>query len=120
MGGSGGNSGFVGEKAKNAGAALKDLLRYCKPYIPAILIALCLGAVSAVFSVIGPGKISEITDMITEGLAGSINLTGIVNICVFVAVLYGLLAVRIYPELYSGNSYATSIKIPADRYFKED
>lgn len=90
MGGPGGNSGFVGEKAKNAGAALKDLLRYCKPYIPAILIALCLGAVSAVFSVIGPGKISEITDMITEGLAGSINLTGIVNICVFVAVLYGL------------------------------
>ena len=47
---------------------------FCKPYIPAIVIALILGAASAVFSVIGPGKISEITDLITEGLTGNINL----------------------------------------------
>ncbi len=89
MGGPGGG-GVAGEKASDAGAALRDLLSYCRPYIPAILVALCLGAVSAVFSVVGPGRISEITDMITEGLAGAIDLSGIVGICVFMAVLYGL------------------------------
>lgn len=89
MGGPGGG-GVAGEKASDAGAALRDLLSYCRPYIPAILVALCLGAVSAVFSVVGPGRISEITDMITEGLAGAIDLPGIVGIFVFMAVLYGL------------------------------
>lgn len=90
MGGPGAAGGAVGEKARNSGAALKNLFGYCKPYIPAIVIALILGAAGAVFSVIGPGKISEITDLITEGLAGYIDLTAIVSVCVFMAVLYGL------------------------------
>lgn len=87
-GGPGG--GMSGEKAKNAGEALKKLVSYCRSYLPAIVIALILGAISAVFSVIGPEKISEITDLITEGLTGSVALSSIVGICVFLAVLYGL------------------------------
>lgn len=87
-GGPGGGMG--GEKAKNSVVALKKLVGYCKPYLPAIVIALILGAISAVFSVIGPEKISEITDLITEGLTGSVALSAIVGICVFLAVLYGL------------------------------
>ena len=90
MGGPGGAGGAVGEKARNSNAALKNLIGFCKPYIPAIVIALILGAASAVFSVIGPGKISEITDLITEGLTGNINLAAIVSVCIFMTVLYGL------------------------------
>lgn len=86
----GGPGGAVGEKAKDEGKALKKLVAYCRPYIPAVLIALLLGAVSAVFSVIGPEQISEVTDLITEGLMGTVALAEIVHICVFLAVLYGL------------------------------
>lgn len=100
MGGPGGAGGAVGEKAKNSGAALKNLLSYCKPYLPAILIALILGAIGAVFSVIGPSKISEITDLITEGLTGAVNLSAIVNICVLMAVLYGLSWVFSYMQSF--------------------
>lgn len=89
-GGPGGAGGMTGEKAKDAGAALKKLLTFCKPYLPAVIIALVLGAVGAVFSVIGPGKISEVTDLITEGLTGSVAISKITGICVFLAFVYGL------------------------------
>lgn len=89
-GGPGGPGGAAGEKARDSGAALANLLGYCKPYLPAVMTALILGAVSAVFSVVGPGKISEITNLITEGLVGNIDISAIVRICVFLAVLYGL------------------------------
>lgn len=78
------------EKAGNSGKAFKDLFDYCKGYLPLIMIALLLGAAGAVFSLIGPDKLSDITDLITEGLGGSVDLDAIVNICILLAVLYGL------------------------------
>lgn len=89
-GGPGGSRSMAGEKAKDSGAALKSLLNYCRSYLPVILIALILGAFSAVFSVIGPDRIADITNLIAEGLTGSIDLAAIVHNCVFLAVLYGL------------------------------
>lgn len=89
LGGPGGPGGAAGEKARDSGAALANLLGYCRSYLPAIMTALILGAVSAVLSVVGPGKISDITNLITEGLVGNIDLPAIVRICVFLAVLYG-------------------------------
>ena len=89
-GGPGGPGGAVGEKAKDSGKALKELVGYIKPYLPAVLIALILGGIGAVFSVIGPDKISEVTNLIVEGIATEINLSAIVNVCIFLAVLYGL------------------------------
>ncbi|MCD8126327.1 MAG: ABC transporter ATP-binding protein/permease [Clostridiales bacterium] len=88
-GGPGGPSGPA-EKAEDNGRAIRDLLRYCRAYLPAILVSLVLGAVSAVFSLIGPGKLSEITDLITEGLSGAIDLDVIVSICMVLVVLYAL------------------------------
>ncbi|MCD8021532.1 MAG: ABC transporter ATP-binding protein/permease [Lachnospiraceae bacterium] len=88
-GGPGGPSGPA-EKAEDNGRAIRDLLRYCRAYLPAILVSLVLGAVSAVFSLIGPGKLSDITDLITEGLSGAIDLDAIVSICMVLVVLYAL------------------------------
>lgn len=88
-GGPGGPSGPA-EKAEDNGRAIRDLLRYCRAYLPAILVALVLGAVSAVFSLIGPGKLSDITDLITEGLSGAIDLDAIVSICMVLVILYAL------------------------------
>ena len=82
--------GMPSEKAKDSGKALKELVGYVKPYLPAVLIALILGGIGAVFSVIGPDKISEVTNLIVEGIATEIDLSAIVNVCIFLAVLYGL------------------------------
>lgn len=78
------------EKARNSEKAFRDLFDYCKGYLLLIMIALLLGAAGAVFSLIGLDKLSDITDLIAEGLGGSVDLAAIVNICILLAVLYVL------------------------------
>lgn len=87
-GGPGG--GMAGEKARDFDKALKELVGYCKPHIPAVVIALIFGGIGSLLSVIGPDKISDITNLITEGLMGVMDMASIVDICILLAVLYGL------------------------------
>lgn len=85
-----------GEKAKNFSATWAKLIGYCKAYMPAIIIALVLAAGGAIFTIIGPDKISEITDIITQGLATSIDLDSIIKICFSLVVIYALSALFSY------------------------
>ncbi|KMP91293.1 MULTISPECIES: ABC transporter ATP-binding protein [Bacillus] len=89
---SGGPGGMVapGEKPKNFKKPWGKLIAYCKPYLPAIVFALVLAAVGTIFTIIGPDMLSEITDLITEGMAGKIDITAIGNIALLLAILYGL------------------------------
>ena len=77
-------------KDKQAVRPLKELLLYCRRYLPAILISLVLGGAGAVFSVIGPDKIADMVNVIEQGLGGAIDLGEIGRIGLFLAVLYGL------------------------------
>ncbi|MGE7953989.1 ABC transporter ATP-binding protein [Lysinibacillus xylanilyticus] len=79
-----------GEKPKNFKKPWGKLIAYCKPYLPAIIFALVLAVVGTIFTIIGPNKLSEITDLIMEGMAGEIDLTAIGKIGLFLAILYGL------------------------------
>ncbi|MBE5108356.1 ABC transporter ATP-binding protein [Bacillus thuringiensis] len=79
-----------GEKPKNFKKPWGKLIAYCKPYLPAIIFALVLAAVGTIFTIIGPNMLSEITDLITEGIAGKIDITAIGNIALLLAILYGL------------------------------
>ncbi|MGE7887598.1 ABC transporter ATP-binding protein [Bacillus cereus] len=90
--GAGGPGGMVapGEKPKNFKKPWGKLIAYCKPYLPTIIFALILAAVGTIFTIIGPNMLSEITDLITEGIAGKIDITAIGNIALFLAILYGL------------------------------
>lgn len=60
--------------SKSAGKPLKELLRYCRRYLPAILVSLVLGGAGAVFSVIGPDKIADMVSAIERGLGGAVDL----------------------------------------------
>ncbi len=84
-----GQGGPNAERAENAGQALLDLLHYMRPHLPAIITAMVLGAVATIFSLIGPGRLSEVTDLIAEGLTGIMNLDAIITICISLAALYG-------------------------------
>ncbi len=70
----------AGEKAKDFTGTWKKLLLYCKKYLPAILIALVCAVAGTVFTLIGPDKLSELTKVITDGLASSINLESVTRI----------------------------------------
>ena len=88
-GGPGGRGGS-GEKAQNFTGTWAKLIRYCKPYLPAVVVALLLSCVGSVLNLVGPNQLSKITDMITAGLMGSIDLAAIGRLALLLAVLYGL------------------------------
>ncbi|MFV0394640.1 MAG: ABC transporter ATP-binding protein, partial [Coprobacillaceae bacterium] len=89
--GPGGGSGGMGsEKAKDFSKTIKQLLAYCKEYLVVIVIAIVLACAGAIFNIIGPDKLGEITDLITNGLMEGIDLQAIANVGIFLAVLYGL------------------------------
>lgn len=75
-------------RSKSAVRPLKELLRYCRRYLPAILVSLALGGAGAVFSVIGPDKIADMVSAIERGLSGTVDLREIGQIGAFLAALY--------------------------------
>ncbi len=84
----GGRGMRAAEKPKDFKSAAGKLIRFCKPYALAVLIAVVLDMVSVVLRLIGPNKVSDITNALTEGLAGSIDMPYIVRICWFLVVIY--------------------------------
>ncbi|MGM9951279.1 MAG: ABC transporter ATP-binding protein [Lysinibacillus sp.] len=82
--------GMPGQKANNFKKTIKQLVTYCHAYVPFILIALVLAFAGAALNVYGPDKLSEMTDIIQEGLLTTIDLDAIQKVGIFLAVLYGL------------------------------
>ena len=82
--------GGRGEKPKDFKNTMRQLISYCRVYLPAIIIALILAMAGSVFNIIGPDILSDITDLITEGMMTSIDLDAVVSIASLLAFLYGL------------------------------
>lgn len=80
----------VAEKPKDLKKALKKMTHYLKKYIPFIVIALVLSALGSVLSIIGPNKLSDLTDEITKGLMTGMNFDVIKSISIFLVCIYGL------------------------------
>lgn len=89
--GPGGGRGMGGgEKANNFGKAIRDLASYCKRYIPAIIAAIVLAIAGSILNIFGPGKLSDITNLITEGLFTGIDIDAVLSIVFLLVVLYAL------------------------------
>lgn len=69
--------GVLGEKAKDFRGSLGKLIRHCKPFYPVICIAILGDLAGVIIRLIGPNKISEITNLITAGLRGEIDMPAI-------------------------------------------
>lgn len=72
----------------NTFQSLGKLGKYCKPYWAVMIIAVICDMLGVVTKLIGPNKISDITNKISAGLTGKMDIDGIVSICVFLVVLY--------------------------------
>lgn len=64
------------------------LITYCKSWMPAVIIALIFAAGGTVFTILGPDKISEMTNAITEGLFGSIDMDAVTRIAFTLVAFY--------------------------------
>lgn len=86
----------VNQSATNKKEARKKLIKYIKPYLPLIIIALLVAAVSAILTVIGPDKLKEITNIIsnqfekfaTTHIWEDIDLAKITNIATGLLIIY--------------------------------
>lgn len=78
------------DKAKNLKKSFADLYNYSKALKPLMIGALLLSVIGAILSLIGPNKLSDITNLIAEGLMNGINLTKVKEISIFLIFLYSL------------------------------
>ncbi len=92
-GGPGGPMGPKGpggpvEKPKDFVGSLKKLANYSKRYNAAMAVALLLAIISSLFTLIGPNKLSELTDLITAGMMTTIDVEAVTKIVTFLATIY--------------------------------
>lgn len=78
------------DKSNDLQKAYGDFFNYIGRYKFLLGIAIIFSIIGAIFNLIGPGKFSEITNLITEGLNGIIALDKITEIAILLVVLYAL------------------------------
>lgn len=76
------------EKPKNLKLAVKKLFHYMKKYVPLIIIALILAILSSILVIIGPNKLSDLTNEISNGIMSKINIDAIKSISIFLLIIY--------------------------------
>lgn len=79
---------ITGEKSKNFSGSIMKLLSYCKPYAIAIIIALILACAGAIFNVIGPDKLKDMTNVIQKGIMYGIDMAEFEDIAFFLLTIY--------------------------------
>ena len=100
----------IAEKPKSFKKPMLKLIDYMHPFIPLIIIAIILALLSSVFAIIGPNKISDITDLIAEGMTRTINLKKITNIAIFLGILFSLSAIFNFIQGYIMATVATNFQ----------
>ena len=93
--------GSPAEKPKDFKKTWKQLLSYNRKFLLLMGIALALAMTSSVFSLIGPDKLSDMTDLISQGImAEGVNLPEVEKIAFFLVGLYGCSAVFSYVQSF--------------------
>lgn len=96
MGGPHGMGGLA-EKPNDFKKTWIKLIHYSKKFMPAIVIALILASLGAVFQIIGPNQIKDMTDEIIKGLpalvndvpvVGAIDMDAVVSIATILVFFY--------------------------------
>lgn len=80
--------GVPGEKAKDFKGAVRRLISELKTYKMFIIIALILAVAGSVLSIMTPNRLSSLTDEISAGLMGNMNLSKIKHIALILACMY--------------------------------
>lgn len=76
------------DKSNDFGKAISDLVAYCKKYSAAIITAVILAIAATILNLIGPDKLKDMTNMITEGMFGEMDIKGIEKIAFTLLFMY--------------------------------
>ena len=78
----------IAEKPKDLKTAVKKLVHYLNKLLPLVIAALVLSCFSSVLSIIGPNRLSDLTNEITNGLITGMNFDTINSIALFLLIIY--------------------------------
>ena len=87
-------------KTKQESSLWRQLSPYLKGFHLFFGIAILFSIVSSIITVIGPDKLKEITDTITKGMGGTIDIDKITSIALTLAILYGVGALVSYSSSF--------------------
>ncbi|MCH3975431.1 MAG: ABC transporter ATP-binding protein/permease [Bifidobacterium tibiigranuli] len=68
-----GPQGAAVERPENLMQTMGKLIRFCRKYIPAMIIALVLGAVGTIFQIVGPDRLRDMTNEIVKGMPAIVD-----------------------------------------------
>ena len=74
--------------AKNPKRAIRDTFHYFKKYIPLFLAAVFCAIISSVLALLGPWYLSNMTNLIVNGINSTINMNWIIKIWSILLILY--------------------------------
>ena len=77
---------------------LKGVKKYGSQYFGPLLIAVVFAMAGSILTIVGPNQLSKITDLITKGLFGTINITKVMNIVLLLAIIYIAAAILSYGQ----------------------
>ncbi len=78
------------EKAKDLKGTWKKLIGYCRKYWTGMIIALACAFAGTVLNLLGPDKLSEMTDLIASGIMTGIDMDGVARIGFTLVAFYGI------------------------------
>lgn len=76
------------EKSVNFKKSMGKLITFCRPFVPAVIVAMLCAVGGAVFTVIGPDKVSDLTNLISEGFLTGIDFDAVLSICYTLVAFY--------------------------------
>ena len=98
--------------------SVKKLFLYVKPYLPSIITALILAVFGAITTIVGPEKIKDLMNLITDGLTktSGVNMTKFIKVVITLICLYlvGAIANYLQQFLMAGVTQKTSKRLRTD------
>ena len=76
------------EKSKDFKGTWMKIIRYCKRYLAVIVVALICAVAGTILTILGPDKLSDLTKVITEGIATGIDMERVKSIGLILVAFY--------------------------------
>ena len=77
------------EKPKDFKKAMAQLLRFLKPFLVPVVVALAFAVAGTVLNLLGPNYVEDLTDLIEAGFVAPIDMAAVTRVCILLVVLYG-------------------------------
>lgn len=80
-------------------SSMKQLVKYCKRFVPFMIVAIIFAVIGTIFSIAGPSYIEKVTNLISSGIVNRhIDIEEVAKICIILMIFYISSAVLNYVQ----------------------